>query len=45
MRKAISIKIDSKLRFDYHTGNICKKADTKSNAFTRVPQYMDTKKG
>ena len=34
--KLLGIKIDCKLSFDDHIGNMCKKASAKLNAFTRV---------
>ena len=40
--KVLGIKIDCKLSFDDHIGNICKKARAKLNALTRVAQYMNT---
>ena len=42
--KLLGIKIDCKLSFDDHIGNICKKTGTKLNAFTRVAQYMNVEK-
>ena len=42
-KKLLSIKIDCKLSFDDHIGNICKKAGAKLNAFTRVA-HMNTEK-
>ena len=42
--KLSGIKIDCKLNFDDHEGNICKKAGAKSNILTRVAQYMNTEK-
>ena len=42
--KLVGIKIDCKLSFDDHIGNICKKAGTKLNALTRVAQCMNTEK-
>ena len=42
--KLLGIKIDCKLSFDHHIGNMCKKADEKLNALTRVAQYMNTEK-
>ena len=42
--KLLGIKIDCKLSFDDHIGNMCKKAGAKLNALTRVAQYMNTEK-
>ena len=42
--KLLGIKIDCKLSFDDHLGNMCKKAGAKLNALTRVAQYMNTEK-
>ena len=42
--KLLGIKIDCKLSFDYHIGNIFKKGGAKLNALTRVAQYMNTEK-
>ena len=42
--KLLGIKIDSKLSFDDHIENMCKKAGAKLNALTRVTQYMNTEK-
>ena len=42
--KLVRIKIDCKLSFDDHIGNICKKAGTKLNALTRVALYTNTEK-
>ena len=42
--KLLGIKIDCKLIFDYHIGNICKKASAKLNALTRVAQDIKTEK-
>ena len=40
----LGIKIDHKLSFDDHIGNMCKKAGAKLNALTRVAQYVNTEK-
>ena len=42
--KLLGINNDCKLRFDYHIGNICKKAGAKLNARIRVAQYMNAEK-
>ena len=42
--KLLGIKIDCQLSFDDNIGNICKKANAKLNALTRVAQYMNTEK-
>ena len=42
--KLLGVKIDCKLIFDDHIGNICKKAGAKLNALTRVVQYVNTEK-
>ena len=42
--KLLGIKVDYKLSFDDHIGNIYKKADAKLNALARVAQYMNTEK-
>ena len=42
--KLLGLKIDYNLSFDDHIGNMCKKAGAKLNAYTRVTQYMNTKK-
>ena len=42
--KLLGIKIDHKLSFDDHIGNMCKKAGVKLNALTRVAQYVNTEK-
>ena len=42
--KLLGIKIDYKLSFENHIGNICKKAGAKLNASTRVAQNMNMKK-
>ena len=38
------MNIDCKLSFDYHIGNISKKAGAKLNALTRVAQYINNEK-
>ena len=42
--KLLGVKIDCKLIFDDHIGNICKKAGAKLNALTRVVQHVNTEK-
>ena len=42
--KLLGIKIDCKLIFDHHIGNICTKAGAKLNALTRVAQYIKAEK-
>ena len=42
--KLLGLKIDYKLSFDDHIGNMCKKAGAELNAYTRVTQYMNTEK-
>ena len=42
--KLFGIKIDCNLSPDDHVGNIYKKAAAKLKAFTRVAQYINTKK-
>ena len=44
MENLFGIKINCKLSFDDHIGNICKKAGAKLNALTRAAQYMITEK-
>ena len=38
--KSLGIKVDSSLNFEYHIGNICKKAGAKLNVLTRIANHM-----
>ena len=40
MLKLLGVTIDSKLNFDSHVKNICKKANQKSRALIRIRKYM-----
>ena len=42
--KLLGMKIDSKLNFNMHVDEICKKAGQKLNALSRVTTYMDLSK-
>ena len=43
--KLLGVTIDSKLKFDDHVKALCKKANRKVSAFSRVPPYQKPKKG
>ena len=43
-KKLFGIKIDHKLTFTVHIGEICKKAGQKMNALSRVIPYMNITK-
>ena len=36
----LGILLDSKLRFDFHTTSLCKKADQKLSALARINHYL-----
>ena len=42
--KLLGVFFDSKLTFQSHIGNICKKAAHKLNAISRITPYMDFNK-
>ena len=42
--KLLGIKIDSKLNFNIHVNEICKKSGQKLNVFSRANPYMDLSK-
>ena len=42
--KLLGIKIDSKLNFNIHVNEICKKSGQKLNVFSRANLYMDLSK-
>ena len=42
--KLLAIHISSRLNFDYHISQLCKKAGKKLPALTRVFKYMDISK-
>ena len=42
--KLLGVRFESKLTFDAHINDICKKADLKLNALTRIALYMDLNK-
>ena len=42
--RLLGIKIDSKLSFNNHIDDICKKASLKLNALSRITPYLDFKK-
>ena len=42
--KLLGVKIDSKLNFDSHVKNICKKANQKSRALIRIRNYLSLEK-
>ena len=42
--KLLGVRFDSKLKFDAHINDICKKASLKLNALARVTPYMDLNK-
>ena len=42
--RLLGVFFDSKLTFQSHIGNICKKALQKLNAISRVTPYMDFNK-
>ena len=43
-QEPLGITIDSKLSFEEHVNNICKKASQKLNALARISSYMDIQK-
>ena len=43
--KLLGVKIDNKLRFDYHLSDMCKKANRKINALARIATFINIKKG
>ena len=43
-KKLLGVFFDSKLTFQSHVDNICKKAAHKSNAISRITPYMDFNK-
>ena len=42
--KLLGVKIDNKLTFDYHVSDICKKANRKINALTRIAPFININK-
>ena len=42
--KLLGVRFDSKLTFDAHINDICKKADLKLNALAMITPYMDLNK-
>ena len=42
--KLLDVRFDSKLTFDAHINDICKKAGLKLNALARITPYMDLTK-
>ena len=42
--KLLAIHLNSRLNFDYHISQLCKKAGKKLPALTRVFKYMDISK-
>ena len=42
--KLLDVRLDSKLTFDAHINDICKKAGLKLNALARITPYMDLNK-
>ena len=42
--KLLGVRFDSKLNFDAHINDICKKAGLKLNALARITPYMDLNK-
>ena len=42
--KLLGVRFDSKLTFDAHINDICKKAGLKLNALARITPYMDLNK-
>ena len=42
--KLLGVTIDSRLRFDEHVSNLCKKASTKLHALARISNYMSQEK-
>ena len=43
-KKLLGVTIDSKLKFDKHVENICRKASRKLNALARLVNYVDLPK-
>ena len=43
-KKLLGVFFDSKLTFQSHIDNICKKASQKLNAISRITPYMDFNK-
>ena len=43
-QELLGVKIDSKLSFEEHVNNICKKASQKLNALARISSYVDISK-
>ena len=39
--KLLGVRFDSKLTFDTHINDICKKADLKLNVLARITRYKD----
>ena len=40
--KLLSIHVDSRLNFDYHVIQLCKKASKKLHALARIFKYVET---